>query len=81
MKNMTSQTNNRREWIRTAGRVAALAGLSLLGLSVLHKKTNRGDEDCQQITLCQGCGVFEACRLPQAINVKKSQKENPNAEA
>ena len=65
------EKQNRREWLRTLTRGAALVGLSVMG--VLATTKNRRlppQEKCTNHYLCRNCAVLKRCGLPQALSVK-----------
>lgn len=67
----TVSAQPRREFLRAAGRCFALGFLALVGAIALIR--NRGDK-CEPFPLCQGCGVFETCSLPQALQQKPNRE-------
>jgi hypothetical protein len=57
------ETTDRREFVRAAGRWAALG---LLGGGVAVLLARNGGE-CLRPESCRGCGEFVGCELPRAI--------------
>jgi hypothetical protein len=62
----------RRAFLTGCARGTILAGLAVLGAGLAVRK---GDpawaERCLKQRVCQGCGLFEACALPQAEATRK----------
>lgn len=67
----------RRDFLRAAGRYIALGFLAMIGGAALLR--NR-DGKCEPYPLCQGCGLYDNCSLPQAIK-QKSHQERRNGQA
>ncbi|MDP8245183.1 MAG: hypothetical protein P9L94_13950 [Candidatus Hinthialibacter antarcticus] len=63
----------RREFLRSTGRYAALGFLGLIGGGALLRKPS-ANSDCEPFPLCQGCGAFDDCSLPQALKEKTTQE-------
>lgn len=71
--------NNRREFMRSCGRIAALGALSLAGGLILRRNPSaQQSSDCKPFPLCQGCSALEGCSLPQALSAKQPTREPHN---
>lgn len=68
----------RRDFFRTSGRFIALGLLAAIGGVALLRKR---DGNCEPYPLCQGCGVFEKCSLPQALQQKNNSQERRDGQA
>ena len=65
---------SRREFLKAAGRLAALGGLGILVFRLLRRTGVRrpaGSETCVNDGLCRGCGAFAGCGLPAALSAKQ----------
>ena len=77
MKRMQSDEKTRREFMRGVLRGAALAGAAVFSAAMLLRKRSAPTEDpCINNGICRGCGVFEGCRLPQALSAKRAARES-----
>ena len=65
--------STRREFFRAAARYAVLSGLAALaGLTEARKRLS--GQKCVNLGLCDGCGVFKSCGLPQALSAKMTKR-------
>lgn len=65
---------DRREFLKSMGRWAALGGLTL-GIGMLVKKSDdRPIETCVSDGICRKCADLKNCGLPQAISFKQGNK-------
>ena len=62
----------RRAFLRGCARGTILAGLAVLGTALAVRKGDPAWADrCLKQRVCQGCGLFDACSLPQAEATRK----------
>ncbi len=60
--------HSRRAFLRDCIRYPILAGLTLVGgLLTLRRGDPTRYWPCLKQRVCQGCGAFTVCRLPQAL--------------
>ena len=72
---------NRRNFLRDAVRYAVLALVCFVAGSAFTKRRKLLQEgNCINQGICGGCGVYENCRLPQALSKKQVLAENFNAD-
>lgn len=67
---------NRREFLRTLGRISALSVLGL-GAGIITSKGLGGplpEQTCISNQICRNCTRVKACALPQALSYKQVQK-------
>ena len=62
-------SHNRREFLRSVGRGAALGALAALGVTLLTD--SRRDAACIGRGACRGCPAFNGCDLPAAEGARK----------
>ena len=62
----TDNHTNRREFLRSLGRIA-VAGLLIGGVGAL---TGRPDPDCVNQGVCQSCPALGRCALPAARSAR-----------
>lgn len=63
---------NRKEFIKTGGRFLILGGMAATtGYLVANQKV---DTTCSVSLICQKCGQFSECQLPQAIETRQDEK-------
>jgi len=60
---------NRRDFLRSAGRYGIAALLLLLGEESIRRGAKR--EACVNQGICSGCTAFSGCSLPQALSAKQ----------
>jgi len=67
---MSSNRNktSRREWLRTVGRGAGLAGLAALGVVL----TAREGDACIADGACHTCRILGRCDLPEARSARRT---------
>jgi hypothetical protein len=67
-------TADRREFFKSCMRSVSLGILTLGGGALaLRKQDMDDDHECIHRGICRGCGVFNSCRLPQALSAKENQ--------
>ena len=72
MNYQDNKKQNRREWLRTLARGAALVGLSVMGVLATTKNPRAPqEEECTNRYLCRNCATLTKCRLPQALSLKQ----------
>ena len=71
---------SRREFVKSAARVALLAALGALGLRLARGgfrrvpgPSARSGETCVSDGLCRGCGAYSGCGLPAALSARLSR--------
>ncbi len=65
-------TMDRREFLRTIGRIAALGGLSLLGIKLAGPRHRpAAGETCVSDGVCPKCSALGECGTPQALSFKR----------
>ena len=75
MTETTDARKGRREFLRTVMRGLALGGLGLLAWIALRRRAANGRrETCIGDGVCRGCPGLEDCGLPQALSLKRSEK-------
>jgi hypothetical protein len=68
------QNQNRREFLRSCARNFSLIAMGLGGGTLLaRKQIKRSRHECINEGLCDGCGAFSGCILPQAMSAKENQ--------
>lgn len=68
--------SSRREFMRKAGRAAAIAGLAVLGIYLGKKAaTSRVGYSCIGRGECRKCGRMEVCPMPLAQTVRERVRE------
>ena len=67
---------NRRDFLKGAGRVTAVGGLSLLVLRLIRKNTIIRGETCINKSICSGCGIVSSCALPPALSRRRVEEGN-----
>ena len=78
MSSSRSYEPTRGAFVADLARWSALAGLAGMSAHLMTRK-RKGAEDCSGATLCDSCGVWATCRLPQRIpNAKTSNPGNAN---
>jgi hypothetical protein len=69
----TPSPPNRRAFLRDCVRYPVLAGLAFLGGGLaLRRPDPSADVPCLKQRVCQGCGAYADCALPQAVATRKS---------
>ena len=72
---------SRRNFLRNAVRYAVLALVCFVAGSAFTKRRKLLQEgNCINQGICGGCGVYENCRLPQALSRKQVLAENFDAD-
>ena len=61
---------NRREFLRRAGRVAAWTALAVTAALALWRRRPAMGQECIHRSLCRGCTAFDGCGLPAALSAK-----------
>jgi hypothetical protein len=70
----------RREFLKSAARLALLAGLGALGLRLLRggagawaaDRLPRAGQTCVNQGVCRGCTAYSGCGLPAALSAKRA---------
>jgi hypothetical protein len=63
---------DRREFLKTIGRLAAFGGLSLIGIKALPGLSGRpANQTCRSDGICPECFAVKGCGLPQALSFKR----------
>ncbi len=64
---------DRREFLKTVLRVAALGGLSALGVKALkgRGKPASAGQTCAADGICARCAAVSGCALPQALSYRQ----------
>lgn len=66
------QKQDRREFLRTIGRYAAVAAVGTTSAFLLIRKARGNEENkCTSRGICDGCKSFTDCGLPQALSAKQ----------
>jgi hypothetical protein len=68
------RVESRREFFRAGARYGALAFVSALAALAARPPAGR-DQQCVNSGICNGCGVFATCGLPQALSARRGRKE------
>ncbi len=64
---------NRKKFIQTGGRLLLLGGIAAsTGYLVVNKKVTTA---CSVSPVCENCGKFSKCELPQAKEVKNGKEK------
>lgn len=64
---------NRREFLHTAGRGAALVAMAAVAWVLGRRQgSGLGGQDCTGGGICRGCESLSACGLPAALSMKKA---------
>lgn len=73
------KNQNRREFLKTAGRYLSLGGLSLLGISAGVKGLSDKDEPVCEVNLpCRNCFKLGNCQEDKAVEMRdKIKSETP----
>ena len=61
---------SRREFFRTLGRRAALAGAAAVAGALALRARQAAGQTCINKSVCRGCPVYDGCGLPQALSRK-----------
>ena len=70
------RAQTRREFIRGMLRGAGLGVLAALGAALaVRGRRAKGSETCVNRGICRGCGVYDACLLPQAQSAKYAARK------
>ena len=73
MKEKLDNKINRREFFLTLGRYAALTGMGVgIGKLIIQRPDKADPHVCISKGLCDGCGAFNNCGLPQALSAKQA---------
>jgi hypothetical protein len=68
---LTTQSGNRREFVRDAARWALLAVVAAVSaLLAATRRVTLPDQTCVNKGICSGCAVFAKCELPAALSAK-----------
>ncbi len=70
MRFLPNQIENRRDFLRSAGRYGLAALLLVLGEELGRRGGKR--QECVNQMSCSGCAVFPGCELPQALSAKQA---------
>ena len=69
----------RREFLKSAARLALLAGLGALGLRLLRGggaaaggRLPRAGQTCVNQGVCRGCTAWSGCGLPAALSARRA---------
>jgi hypothetical protein len=63
---------DRREFLKTLGRLAAFGGLGLIGIKALPGLSGKpAAETCRSDGICPKCAAAGDCGLPQALSFKR----------
>lgn len=66
---------SRREFLRSAGRGAALLGLAAVAASLIGKgRVSAGGQTCANRGICGGCVAFDKCGLPAALSARQARE-------
>ena len=70
---------SRRQFLKTAARLALLAGFGALGLRLLRGgagatggRLYRAGQSCVNQGVCRGCTAYSGCGLPAALSAKRA---------
>jgi hypothetical protein len=70
----TVQPRNRRAFLRACARYPILAGLAVMGgVLAMRRADPSAPVPCLKQRVCQGCGAFADCSLPQAVATREKQ--------
>jgi hypothetical protein len=67
---------NRRDFLRSAGRYAFAGLLVLAGEEIVRRRLG-GRESCMNQGICSGCAVLPDCGLPQALSARQALPRGP----
>jgi hypothetical protein len=72
-----NQPGDRREFLRTGLRAAALAGLAFAGVFLGWKSSSRPGDDasCPAARPCGGCPKLAGCKAPAAAEARRTVRE------
>jgi len=72
-----NQPGDRREFLRTGLRAAALAGLAFAGVFLAWKSSSRPGEtaSCPAAQACGGCPKLAWCKAPEALEARRTDRE------
>lgn len=63
---------DRREFLLTIGRYAAMAAVGTASAFLLIRKARDNEaQACSRKGVCDGCNSFNCCSLPQALSAKQ----------
>ncbi len=63
---------DRREFLKTLGRLAAFGGLGLIGFKAISGLPGRSAaETCRSDGICPKCASVAGCGVPQALSFKR----------
>ena len=71
------QPGDRREFLRTGLRAAALAGLAFAGVFLSWKSSSRpgGAASCTAAQPCGACPKLARCKAPEALEARRADRE------
>ena len=69
-----NKVTNRREFLRSTGRLAALAGLGT-GALVLGRRRRDSSASCREANLCGACPAARECALSRTYRQQSSVEE------
>lgn len=73
MKDSPSSSVDRREWLRSALRSAAVGGVTLVSAALLLRGERPEERaSCRRALACRDCGQLADCRLTPALRVKEA---------
>ncbi len=77
MKPGFEEKQDRREFFRTCARYSVLTALGAAGGVLLTRNLrDKQSQTCVNTGICDGCGEFSACKLPQALSAKQKTALN-----
>jgi hypothetical protein len=65
------ESQTRREFLKTAARLLAAAGLGMVGLRIIGVGRKSLGEICVGEGGCKGCAAFAGCGLPAALSARQ----------
>jgi hypothetical protein len=74
MRIPSQQVESRREFFRATARYGLLAVVSVAA-SLAARPRTPGGQRCVNRGICNGCGIFADCGLPQALSAKRAREK------
>jgi hypothetical protein len=66
---------DRKEFIRTSGRLIILGFLTALSAAFILKRQVSVPKTCDKAGQCNGCASLLSCNLPEAVKLRKDERE------
>jgi hypothetical protein len=65
---------DRRAFLKNLMRISILSGLTIISAKVMFPEQKCEKDKCEYNFVCNNCNKLEKCNLPEAVNLKISQK-------